>query len=534
MLLRMFGGLVLVVVAAGCEGKALFQPQKTPDAPTLAAEVEITASGMHRLTRDEYDNTLRDLLADTSNAGMQRLPEDVADPFDNDFRHQQVSGALIETVEALATEAAARALADPAKRDFLVQCTPSGPGDTDCLRKFIQTFGRRALRQTLSEEEVQKYLGLSALAVEANDFWVGVDLVIRAMLQDPRFLYRPEVGIAVQDRPGVFKLTDWEIASRLSYFLWGSMPPDWLLDLAEQKALSTPAQVRAAAEKLLADPKAQTRMDRFHALWFGYHQLPHAPELTQAMREESAALVKKIVFEEPGDYFRIFTADQTYANDLLATHYGLPAPGSQTAAWLSYGASGRKGILSHGSVLSQGAKFSDTSPTQRGIWVRTRLLCQEVAPPPPSVNADEPPAATNGGNCKKDRYAAHANVGSCASCHRNLDGIGWGLESYDKAGRFRAHDDGDPTCLIDGKGTVTEQGDFTGPAGLADMLMASGKLEYCVATQMFRFAHGRRETLADAQTVDGWVNQWKAKDRNFQDLVLTVVSDPTFAHRKEE
>ncbi len=534
-------GLCVAVVAsaAGCQGKGLFgssNGNQPPSADTdigLPGEAEVTASGLRRLTRDEFDNTLRDLLGETSKSG-QKLPEDVTDPFDNDYRTQQVSPSLIETVETLATEASARALADPGKRDALVQCTPTGPNDEDCLRRFVTSFGRRALRRALTEDQVKKYLALQSAAVEANDFWVGVDLVIRAMLQDPEFLYRIEGGTAVAGKPGVFRLDQWELASRLSYFLWGSMPPDWLLDLAEKGELGTTAQVRAAAQRLLQDERARVRVDRFHALWLGYHQLPHPAELTEAMRHESAALVERIVFEQNADYFDLFRAEETFVNDLLAAQYGLPLPGSASGEWISYGASGRRGILSHGSVLSQGAKFSDTSPTQRGIWVRNRLLCQEIAPPPSNVNADLPPESTNGSNCKKDRYAAHANVGACKSCHESLDPIGWGLEQFDKSGRFRTHDDDNTACTVDGKGELLGVGPFNGPSELGDRLMESGQLEYCVATQVFRFAMGRRETPRDANLIDQLVTRWRGKNRSFQELLLAIVTDPTFAHRKEE
>jgi hypothetical protein len=534
----LWAGAVLLALGgagAGCDGRGLFQKKKgAPDGDiVLPPDSEVTPGGLRRLTRDEYDNTLRDLLGDTTRAGSQRLPEDVTDPFDNDYRDQLSSGVLVETVEVLAEEAAQRALADPLQRGLLVPCTPEGPGDRACLAAFIQSFGRRAFRQPLPAADVERYLALSAHAEATGDFHHGVELVLRAMLQDPRFLYRVEKGAPVAGKPGVFRLSSHEVASRLAYFLWGSTPPDWLLDRADAGILSTAEQLRDAATALLADERAKARVDRFHALWLGYHQLPHAPELTRAMREESGALVQKVVFAQGGDYFDLFRAPQTWADELLAGHYGLPSAGSG-AAWVSYGASGRRGILSHGAVLSQGTRFSDTSPTQRGIWVRERLLCQTVPPPPPNANVDEPPPPTTGRNCKKDRYADHANVGSCKSCHQSMDGIGWGLESYDRAGRFRAHDDGEPDCGIDGQGDIPEYGPFEGPAGLSDRLMGSGQLEHCVATQVFRFAHGRRETAMDSPTVDHLVTRWKAEGRAFPELLLAVVTDPTFVFRKEE
>ena len=192
-------------------------PGGSGDAGKVGEFTGVGPNGMRRLTRVEYDNTVRDLLGDTTRSGFAKLPEDVTDPFDNDYKTQQVSGALIEAAETLAQEAAARALADPTKRAALVPCTPQGPSDAACMRTFISRFGRRALRRTMQEEDVQRYLGLQAFAVEAQDFWVGVDLVLRAFLQDPEFLYRIETGTPVSGKPGVFRLNAFEIATRLSY-----------------------------------------------------------------------------------------------------------------------------------------------------------------------------------------------------------------------------------------------------------------------------------------------------------------------------
>src|SRR5207245_1347459 len=143
-----------------------------------------------------------------------------------------------------------------------------------------------------------------------------------------------------------------------------------------------------------------------------------AEPLASELRAESQALVGRVVFDEPGDYFRILSSDQTFINDDLATHYGLPLPGSATGAWVPYGNDPRRGILSHGSVLSVGAKFNDSSPTLRAVSVRTHLLCQNVPPPPPNVNPDIPPTSSTS-PCKVDRYAEH-RYGVCGSCHNQL------------------------------------------------------------------------------------------------------------------
>ena len=144
----------------------------------------------------------------------------------------------------------------------------------------------------------REYVAFSSLSVEGNDFYVGAGMVIAALLQDPEFLYRIERGEPVKGRKGLYRLDDYEVGTRLSYFIWGSTPDDELLDTASKGALRTPEQVRAAAERLLADPRARTRIDRFHAMWLGYYKLPHSAELVASMRTETQKLLKRVVFEE--------------------------------------------------------------------------------------------------------------------------------------------------------------------------------------------------------------------------------------------
>ena len=499
-------------------------------APVPPGADEAVISGARRLTRTEYDQTLQDLLQDASNSGFARLPEDVNDPFDNDYHTQKVSPALIEAAEALADEAAQRAIANPQVLAAIVPCSPSGPGDSACLAQFVQSFGRRALRRPLSTEEVDEYVAqFQPFAVEGNDFNLAVAMTIRAMLQDVEFLYRVELGTPIEGEPGVFKLSSWEMATRLSYFLLGTTPSDALLDMAAQDQLATPEGVRAAADMLLQDPRARDRIDRFHALWLGFHQLPHSAELITELRAESRALIEKVIFDDKSDYFELFRSEQTYLTDYLAGHYGYALPG--TPQWVTY-SDERRGILSHGSVLSSFGKFSDTSPTQRGIFIRTRLLCQVIPPPPPEVDSDNPPEVGTG-DCKLDKYAAH-NQGGCYDCHKMMDPIGFGLENYDNQGRYREFEDGKPECPIPGAGTIEGIGDFSGPAELAQAIIASGDLEACVVQQIYRFAHGRREQREDSKTLDELSGKFASGNYDFTALMIELVSDPGFGFRRQE
>jgi hypothetical protein len=524
----MLAGGAIALMLLGCTGQI-----GDPEGSAPVGAQQAVVSGARRLSRNEYDNTLRALLDDKSSAGFAKLPEDVNDPFDNDYSTQLVSSALVEAAETLATEASARALADPAVRAKIIPCSPTGAGDVACLRKFVTSFGRRALRRPLLEDEIQRYLAFNAYAVEENSFDSAVDLVIRALLQDVEFLYRVEIGSPVSGAPGVFRLNDFEVATRLSYFLLGTTPDDALLDLAAAGKLRSPADVRAAAATLLTDPRARARVERFHALWLGFHQLPHPPELTSAMRSESAALIDRVVFDEKLDYLELFRSDQTFIDELLSTHYGLETPASPEGAWVSYGESGRQGILSHGSVLSAFGKFADTSPTQRGIFVRTRLLCEPLNPPPTNVDTDQPPTGGTA-SCKVDKYIEHASVGSCKACHEQMDPIGFGLENYDKAGRYRATEENNPACPISGDGKLEGVGDFNGPAELADLLIASGKLEPCLIRQVYRFAVGRRERSEDLPILREIEAKFTESGHAFDGLLLDVVAAESFGYRKQE
>lgn len=499
----------------------------------------VPPSGMRRLTIDEYDNTLRDLLLDDSRSSDLLLPKDTRNPFDNDYTEQIASQALIEGAHLLAADAATRLMADPAKRDQVIGCVPSQPADTECFGAFLDTFGRRALRRSLTQSERDDYLALLEYATETADFYTAVDTAVRAFLQDPEFLYRIEIGEPVDGQPGVFRLSDWEMGTRLSYFLLGTTPPDWLLDRAAEDGLSDGDEIRAAAQELLADERAQARIARFHALWLGYENLPHAADLSAAMHAETDTLVERVVFTDDLPYSELFTSTQTWIDDLLAEHYGLPLPGA--ASWVDYGDSGRAGILSHGSFLSVAGKLGDTSPTQRGILIRTRLFCQDIPPPPPEVNTDDEIPTTEDVFCKYDRLAQHRQ-GGCAGCHDQMDPIGFGLENYDQMGRWRAYEADDPettpdesTCQIAGDGEIVGVGTFNGPAELGQLMFESGLVEQCVATQLYRFAMGRYALDEYDTAFIGVLRESVATPGfHFADLAVEFVANDAFRFRREE
>src|SRR5215813_10122647 len=194
-----------LTLVLGCDGK-LVGPGG-PGGGSSGAALKMGPTGAHRLSRDEYDNTVRDLVGDTAGEGFALLPEDAHDPFDNNYLTQVTSQSLVDATEQLAMDIAQRLLADPSRLRSLVPCTPTGPGDAACLKSFIASFGRRALRRPLSDAEVAEYASLQSFAVEKSDFNVGVALVVQAMFQDPEFLYRVERGTPAAGQAGTFRLS---------------------------------------------------------------------------------------------------------------------------------------------------------------------------------------------------------------------------------------------------------------------------------------------------------------------------------------
>ena len=496
----------------------------------------VPESQARRLSQAELDNTLADLVDDQTRPARTFIAEDEFAPYDNDYSLQLVSRTLIESMEVLSIDVANRLIEDPTRRGLVVPCNPTGPGDAACFQQFIETFGRLAMRRPLSDAEIDAYMTLQSFATEDipevdNDFYTAVALVISAIIQDPEFLYRIEIGDETTE-PGVFKLTDYEIATRISYLLWGSTPDDALLTAAADGELSDPADRAASIDRLLADDRAKEQLHRYHAMWLGYRGIPHEQMLVDAFNTETTALIDRVVFEQQSSYLDLFTSTETYLDTYLADHYGLPQPAGG-AGWVAYD-DGRAGILSHGSVLSAFSKFTDTSPTQRGILISERLRCVDIPTPPPEVDADNPPGNPDDPTaCKEDRYAAHREIASCAACHDMMDPIGLGLENYDIAGVYRTTDDGKPDCTISGQGELPGVGTFSGPAELAQRLLESGELERCITQQYLTFAYGRTLETDDDQAIDHLQQSFEDGGENFMQMVAGHAADEAFGYRRE-
>lgn len=423
----------------------------------------------------------------------------------------------------------------PSSTTELVGCVPSGLDDAVCFSSFVASFGRRALRRPLSAEELSSYAALQQFSIDEGDFLVGIRLVITAMLQEFDFLYRIEAIDTETAEGSRAVLDDFAIASRLSFLLWGQGPDDALLDDAAAGRLRAGPGRRAIADRLLQDPRARARVARLHAMWLGTEdaltRVP--PALRDSFERESRALIERVIFDERRSWLELFTATESLIDDVLAEHYGLPLPGAPT--WVSLVGTGRAGLLGHAAFLAVGNKFDDTSPTQRGKAFRARLLCTEVRSPTPedlggqTVNTDMPP---EGGGCKRDRYAAHT-TGNCRGCHSVMDPIGFGLEQYDKFGRFRTVEPAtEPSgaCPIDGRGDL-DGAAFSGPAELGARLVANPAFTHCFSRQFLRFAWGRHEQPAEEASITALDRAFAAADFDFIAFMRAVVASESFATR---
>jgi hypothetical protein len=513
---------------SGGDGASMMPGSTRPDP---LAGPPIRSAGARRLSRQEVARSLQRLLGADVPVDVSLLPVDTLTPFDNDVIEQSPSMRLVEGLETVATDVATWATATPARLQQLLPCTPASASDAACFRQFVERFGRRVLRHPLDADTSQEMQDLISYAKASGKFADAVAAALRVFLMHPEFIYRVEPGLGASG--GIVSLTPFEVASRLSFLLQGMTPDDALLTAAEDGTLATPEGLRAHAQRLIASDEGKQQLRRFHALWLGYAPLTSLP-IHQKLRAETDALVDRAT--EPGrDYGYLLLANETRIDAELATHYGLPAPAGGGFAWTAYGSAPRVGVLSHGMFAAAGAKFSDTSPTRRGKFVRERLLCQPVPLPPPTANVDVdlPPAAKTPNACKVERYRQHREQAACAGCHSLMDPIGFGLEGFDELGRLRTHEAGRDDCPIDGAGQLDDDTPFTGATGLAPLVAQSPAFAPCLGEHFLRFAMGRALDDQDRQRAEWMGNEMKSHGNHMVDMLLAFVSHENFRLREE-
>ncbi|MCB9525903.1 MAG: DUF1592 domain-containing protein [Myxococcales bacterium] len=482
---------------------------------------------LQRLTVGQYRNSLRDLL------GVEVAAELEADTPLHGFAvigggELTIGPRAAEQYEAAATEAVAAAFADPAGR---TGCAQPEPG---CLAEFFRAFGRRAWRRPLDEDEVAALVTLSqGLGEQLRDPWGGVAGAASLVLQAPDFLFRVEVG---QDGPDGRQLTGFELAGRLAAFLWQSAPDDALLDAAAEGLLDTAEGLRAEAERMLADARAERGVLGFFAEAFTLDQLPGlvkdreafvrmTPTLGAAMQGEIQALLRWLVIDEDADLRALLTTRTVFVNAELAALYGLPpveGPGF-TAVQLPP-RHPRGGLLGTAGFLAVNAHASVTSPTHRGKAIQNQLLCFDVPPPPPGVATNLDGVGGDAPTTTREKLARHAADPTCAGCHQFMDPLGLALENFDALGAWRTTENGHP---IDARGEFRGE-PFVGGRALAERVAATDDFAACQVRRLYRYALGHLEAYSELPAIDELALAFQADGRRFRGLVLALVSHPAF------
>jgi hypothetical protein len=535
--------LLAMLLAGGCKSQkpAAINPDAvSPEDPgpgAASCDARPGPSPLRRLTHREYDNTLRDLLGDTLAPSHAFPAEEELNGFTNNAATQTLSPVLAEKYMVAATEVAERATKDLGK---LLPCDSASIGQDACARRFIQKVGARAFRRPLTPDTENQLFKVYEAGRASGNFRNGIQMVLEVMLQSPEFLYLLEDGTPVEGRPGVVALDDWSMASRLSYLLWGSLPDDALIEAARDGKLRTPDQLEAQARRMLKDPRARSVVREFHAQWLGLHRIDELakdserypafdPSIRPHLRAEVDAFLDHVVWEAEGDLKTLFTAPYTFVDAPLAAYYGLPAPGGGGMAKVNLPSGRGAGVLSQGGLMAVLAKPDETSPILRGKFVRERLLCQTIPPPPDNAVVIPPESDPNA--TARERLAEHRKDPSCGGCHSRMDPIGFGFEKFDGIGRYRETEArGIP---VDDSGEVngSSVGPFKGVSELGARLAQDPQVQSCVVKQWFRFAHGRADTEDDSCSLSTLESQFLQSGGSIQDLLINLTQTEAFRYR---
>ncbi|WP_308726534.1 DUF1592 domain-containing protein [Enhygromyxa salina] len=531
---------------AACEA----EPATDIRPPSCAGSTQPGPTPIRRLTRVEYNNTVYQLLGDSSYPANAFPPDEEAAGFDNQAAALVVSPLLAEHYMGAAEELAATHT--PALIAQLPNCAGGGANSDSCsgdADAFIRSFGKRAYRRPLTEAEVDGHLALfeQGATLGETDYApeVGVEMVIQAMLQSPHFLYRVEFGMPNPDGNEVVPLTSYEVASRLSYLLWNTMPDATLFAAADADELRTKAQIEQQARRMMDTPRAREAVKNFHRQWLQLGKIEPLisangknPEiypdfnngLLPLWRKETEAFIDYAVFEEDASVETLFTADYTMMNQALAEFYGVEGPSGSEFVRVNRDPSKFAGFLTHAGLLALYSKPDRSSPIHRGKFVRETLLCQ--APPPPPDIVPEPPSVDES-QTTREQFAQHSADPLCEGCHRLMDPIGLGFEHFDGIGRYRETEWG---LEIDASGELVETLDINGPydgvVELATLLGRSEQVKNCVATQWFRFGYGRVETEDDACSIDEINEAFAAADYDIKELIISLTQTDAFRYRR--
>jgi hypothetical protein len=494
---------------------------------------------LRRLTRPQFDNTVHELLGNTNNPSSVIAPDERIGPFYSNGI-APVTNLIVQQHSEVAATLAASAVA---KMDQIAGCKLSTDTGTTCATQFINDFGLKAYRRPLEQAEKDKYLALFTLGrTNSGAASNGFQLVIEAMLQSPFFLYHADLGAQAAPSTAPVPLTSYELASRLSYFLWDSMPDQELFQAAAGDKLQDTAVLTAEVDRMLKDSRAAQAIPSFHLQWLGIDDMSEVVKdtklfpqfdgaLVDAMQAETGSFADHVVRTGDGLLSTLLTAPYSYLDGPLFSLYGATQPtGFKLGDQVALDPKERGGLLTQAAFLTTKSHRDQTSPVHRGILIRENLLCQPIAAPPPNVNATPPPASV--ATTTRQRFAQHESDPVCGGCHKMMDPIGLGLENYDPIGAWRTQDG---TSAVDPSGEIVEAnadvaGKFVGAIELGQKLAKSRQVSDCLATQWLRYSLGRMETVDDACTVQAIHDGFAASGGNVRELLKTIVLGDAFRH----
>ena len=431
-------------------------------------------------------------------------------------------------------------------RARIFTCRPSEVAEqAACARSILTRLARRAYRRTATADELQVLVDFYEQGRRDGSFEDGVELAIRRLLVSPEFLYRVEADPAGVTPGAPYRVPDLELASRLSFFLWSSIPDEQLLAAAERGRLSDPAELERQVRRMLADPRSQTLTTNFAAQWLQLRNLettvrPGDPfsvafdeSLRQSMLRETELFVDSVVRDDRG-MLELLTADYTFLNERLAEHYGVAGVTGSHFRRVQWPAdSARRGILGHGSILTLTSHAIRTSPVLRGKWILDNLLGTPPPDPPPNVPALNDRKTQARRPTVRARMEAHRDNPACSACHAMIDPTGFALENFDAIGRWRVVDESfNP---IDGSGVLPDGRSFEGVAGMRDAL--AGNPEQFVTTvtgKLMTYALGRGLGHHDMPTLRRIVRDAAADGYRFQTVLLGIVKSDPFLMRRAQ
>ena len=491
---------------------------------------------IHRLNRVEYNNTIRDLLGvDTSPADKFPADGGGGGGFDNNADTLFIPPILMEKYLAAADEI----LAEANLNKVFVFRPGVFTSARSAVRKNLETFVPRAFRRPVTREDIDPLITLFDRSQQTGAAYEdALKLALKAVLVSPNFLFRVEMEHGAE-KP--YPLNDYELATRLSYFLWSSMPDEKLFKLAGEKRLRQPKILEAQVLRMLQDSKAQSLAENFTGQWLGVRRLEtsvqpdpnrfpsYTPALRKAMQTEPSEFFLSLLRED-ASLLKLLDADYTFANEDLAKHYGIVGVVGNKMRRVSLNDANRGGVLAMAGVLTLTSYPLRTSPVLRGRWVLDEILGTPPPPPPPLVPSLPPDDKPKEGLTLRQQLEKHRSKAECATCHQRMDPLGFGLENFDAIGRWRSEVGGEP---IDANGVLTTGEKFQGPAELKKILLAKKETFIRNVTErMLAYALGRGLEFHDRPAVKQIMTALAQQDYQSSTLILEIVKSYPFQYRR--